>query len=427
MGTTNDQTALVGNFKDAWGNDVVDLFKFVAPLASRVPFETANEVGGKFHQPVDLQSEHGFTYSATSATPTLLASVAGVMGDAQIEGSQIYGRSRVSYEAIMKSSGAGSKAVKDATKHVVKRLGKSGTKRLEIEMLHGRRSIGIVSAISGTGADRVLTISDASWAAGIWAGMEGATLDYYKTVTVFADTKVNTTGAAGTFYVVSVDMLNKQLTIKANSTDATAMDSFAAGTGFLFFESSSVTASMAGIDAIIRNTGTLFNLSATTYALWGGNTYSTSTGTPSMAKFLDALSVAASYGLQGMKATAVVSPKCFQVLNSDEAALVRHDVKYRAAKGENGFEGLTYNGPTGPLEILAHPFQKDGLAHIIVEEELHRIGASDLSFVSRGAGGEKLILEVADSPSSEMRLQSHQAIFSEAPRHMVLLDGITYT
>ena len=96
-------------------------------------------------------------------------------------------------------------------------------------------------------------------------------------------------------------------------------------------------------------------------------------------------------------------------------------------KGETGFQSLTYNGPTGPLEILSHAFQKDGQAHIIVEEEIRRIGASDLDFVSRGSNGEKLILEVADSPASEMRLQSHQAIFSEAPRHMVLLDGITYT
>lgn len=423
MGANNNQTQLVGNFKDVWGNDVVELFKFNAPLASRIKFESAELVGGKYHQPVDLQQEHGFTYSAAANDPTLLPAVAGLMGDAQVTGSQIYGRSRVSYEAIMRSQ-TSKQAVKQATKHVVKRLGRSGTKRLEIEMLHGQRGIGTISGISGTSTTRVLTISDETWAAGIWAGMENCTLDAYKTVTTYADTKINANAA---IVLTAVDMINKKLSVSGNATDLTALDSFAASTGFLFFETSSTTASMAGIDAIVRNTGTLFNISASNYALWGGNTYSTSTGTPSMAKFLDALSMAASFGLQGMKATLVCSPKCFEVVNSDQAALRKYDVEYRAAKGENGFEGLLYHGQTGPLEILPHPFQKDGLAHIIVEEEIHRIGASDLSFVDRGANGERLILETADSPSSEMRVQSHQAIYSEAPRHMVLIGGITYT
>lgn len=423
MGANNDQTQLVGNFKDVWGNNVVELFKFNAPLASRIKFESAELVGGKYHQPVDLVQEHGFTYSAAANDPTLLASVAGVMGDAQITGSQIYGRSRVSYEAIMRSQ-SDKQAVKQATKHVVKRLGRSGTKRLEIEMLHGQRSIGTISGISGTSTSRVLTISDASWSAGIWAGMETCTLDAYRTATTFADTKINSNAK---IVLASVNVANKTLSVTGNATDLTSLDSYAASTGFLFFETASVSASMAGIDAIVRNTGTLFNISASTYALWGGNTYSTSTGTPSMAKFLDALSMAASFGLQGMKATAIVSPKCFEVINSDQAALRQYGVNYRAASAENGFEGLLYHGQTGPLEVLSHPFQKDGMAHIIVEEELHRIGASDLSFVDRGAGGERLILETADSPSSEMRVQSHQAIYSEAPRHMVLLDGITYT
>lgn len=422
MGVNNDQTALVGNFRQAWGNNVPELFKFIAPLTNRLKFDPpAEQVGGIYHQPVDLQQEHGFTYAAADSTPTLLPSVAGKMGDAQIGGSQIYGRSRISYEAIMRSANS-AQAVKQATKHVVRRLGLSGSKRLEIDILHGRRGLGVISAISGTSTTRVLTISDASWAAGIWAGMENCTLDAMKTVTLYADTKINTNAA---IVLTAVDVLNKKLSVSGNSTDLTALDSFAASTGFLFFETGSTTASMAGIDTIVRNTGSLFNIDAAAYALWGGNTYSTSTGTPSMAKFLEALSMAQSYGLQGMKATAIISPKCYAVLNSDEAALVRHDVA--KVKGENGFQGLIYNGPTGPLEILSHAFQKDGLAHIIVEEELHRVGAQDLDFVSRGANGEKLILEVADSAASEMRLQSHQSIYCEAPRHMILLDGITYT
>lgn len=424
MGTTNDQSALVGNFIDSWGTNVPELFKFMAPLATRIGFEEGNLIGGKYHVMVDLQQEHGFTYAAAGSTPTLLAAVAGQTGDVQVEGSQIYGRANVSYEAIMRSVQEGKQAVRNATKWVVKRLGRSGTKRLEIDILHGRRGIGTISGISGTSTTRVLTISDSSWSAGIWAGMENCTLDARRTASTFADTKINANAA---IVVTAVDVANKQISVSGNATDLTSLDSYAANTGFLFFESSSPTTSMAGIDAIVRNTGTLFNVSATNYALWAGNTYSSSTGTPSMSKFLDALSMAASFGLMGMKATAVVSPKCFEVLNSDQAALRKYDVSYRAASAENGSEGLVYHGQTGPLEILSHAFQKDGQAHIIVEEELHRIGASDLSFVDRGGPSPRLILESSTTPASEMRIQSHQAIYSEYPRHMVLLDGITYT
>lgn len=423
MATTNDQTQLIGDFIDVWGDNVVEAFKFAAPLASRIPFESGKLVGGKYHVPVDLQQEHGFTYAAAGTTPTLLAAVAGYMADGQVEGSQIFGRSLVAYEAIMRSQQEGKQAVREATKHVVKRLGRSGTKRLEIDILHGRRGIGTISGISGTSTTRVLTISDASWAGGIWAGMENCTLDAYRTASTFADTHINTNAA---IVVTAVDMLNKKLSVSGNATDLTALDSYAAGTGFLFFETSSVAKSMAGIDAIGRNTGTLFNISAATYALWGGNVVS-SVGVLSMAKVLDALSIAAQFGLMGQKAVCVVSPKAFEVLNSDQAALRKYDVSYRPAKGETGNEALCYYAQTGELEILPHPFQKDGMAHIAVPEEFHRIGASDLSFIDRGGPQPRLILESANTPSSEMRIQSHQAIYSEMPRHVVVLDGITYS
>jgi len=425
MATTNDQTQLVGDFIDVWGDNVVEAFKFAAPLAARIPFESGNLVGGKYHVPVDLAQEHGFTYAAANTTPTLLASVAGYMADGQVEGSQIYGRSLVAYEAIMRSQQQGKQAVREATKHVVKRLGRSGAKRLEVDLLHGRRGIGVIAAQSGASTTRTWTISDASWAPGIWAGMEGATLDVYRTNSTYADTKLNTTGAAGSLYVSAVDIENKQIDVTGNATDLTAIDSYSASNGFIFFETASTTTSMAGIDAISRNVGTLFNINAANYALWGGNVKS-STGVLSLAKILDALSLPASFGMMGMKATCIVSPKSFEVLNSDEAALRRHGAQYRSA-GTNGFESLEFYSQTGALEILPHPFQKEGQAHIVALEEFHRIGASDLSFIDRGGGQPRLILESANSPSSEMRLQSHQAIYCEMPRHCVVLDGITYS
>jgi hypothetical protein len=397
-----------------------------------VPFESANLVGGKFHVPLDLQQEHGFTCAAAGSTPTLVEPVAGYIGDMQIQGAQLYGRSHVSYEAIMRSA-TDKQAVRQATKSVVKRLGLSATKRLEIQFLHGQRGIGTIASLSsetgsGTSFSTTITLTDASWSAGIWAGMEDAFLDFYSAPGgTFRNSNVSTvtsdlSAASRGPHVKAVDVANKTITINYGTARASWASALSVG-DTIFFDTASASTEMAGLDVICRNTGTLFNINATQYALWGGNVVS-GFGTPSMAKLLEALSIAASFGLMNMRAVAVVSPKMFEVLNSDQAALRKYDVSYRPAKAESGSEALVYHSQTGTLEILPHAFQKDGLAHIFVPDEAHRIGASDLSFVVRN--GNQLILEAADSPATEMRVQSHQAIYLEAPRHCVAIDGITY-
>lgn len=423
MAQANDQTQLVGTFKDVWGDNVVEAFKFAAPISSRVGFETAQLVGGKFHQPVDLQMEHGFVYAASAASVTLATPIAGYLADAQVTGSQMYGRSEVSYEAMMRSQ-SDKQAVKEATKHVVRRLGLSATKRLEVQMLHGQKGIGIAGTLATEGGSftTVVTLSDASWAAGIWAGMENAQVDIYDTTLA---TKRNLVSAADLAVTISaVNVAAKQVTL-SYATARASWDSTFAATDVFFFRTAKPSTEFAGIDTISQNTGTLFNISATTYALWGGNIYS-STGTLSMSKLLDALSLPASFGLMSATAIAVVSPKAFEVLNSDQAALRQFGVNYRSGSAESGFEGLVYHGQTGKLEVLPHPFQKDGQANVFVPEEAKRIGASDLSFIDRGGPQPRLILESANNPASEMRIQSHQAVLLECPRHTVALTGITY-
>ena len=431
MAINNDQTQLVGNFKDVWGTDVLSLFKFQAPLMNMVPFEEGNLVGGYFHQPLDLAQEHGFTYSAAGSTPTLRCASAGYMGDMKIQGAQLFGRSRVTYEAIMRSA-SDRQAVKQATKHVVKRLGLSGSKRLEIQFLHGGRGIGQISSLATeTGSfSTVITLTDASWSAGIWAGMEGAAIDIYSAVGGTHRNSAMTgdeSGAAASRapYITAVNVANKTITIAYGTTRGTG-NWVPAANDLIFFAGGGATgAEFYGLDWITRNTGPMMNIEAATYALWGGNVVS-SFGTPSMAKLLEALSVTASFGLMNMEAVAVVSPKCFEVLNSDQAALRKYDVSYRPAKAETGTEALVYHAQTGSLRILPHAFQKDGQMHVFVPDETHRIGAADFGFVIRGGNPPQLILEAADTPASEMRTQSHQAIYVEAPRHCLAIDGVTY-
>lgn len=405
-------------FKEIYGDDIKELVPNTLKLTKRINMTYAEALGSKYHQPVDVTTEHGITYSAANASSiTLLSPVAAQMQDAQIEGAQVFARSRVDYETMFRAMAAGKAAFTNATTQVVKRLTKAAAKRLEIMLLHGRKGIGAIGSQSGSSTTRSLVISDATWSAGIWAGSVGATLDVW--AAALTGSKLNTNAA---IVVTAVNVSTKTISVSGNATD---LDACVTGT-HLFFETGSPTNDFAGIDAIVQNTGTLFNVSASTYELWKGNTVST-VGRPSMQAILNGISRCVEMGLE-KDVIAVVSPKCYEVLNEDMAALRKFDSSYSSSSGKNGFEGLTFYGQSGKVEVMPHLFQKDGQAHIFAPDEWKRIGATDLTFITRGSDGQqKLVLEIANSPESEMRCYFNGALFSEAPAHAVVLTGITYT
>lgn len=423
MADVNTTSTMAGFLKEVYGESVIALAPASVKLAKRFPFANAEMIGNKYHQPVDLTMEHGLTAAAAGAgTVTLLQPVAGQMQDAQVDGSQLFARSQVDYETLAKAANAGKAAFGDAVKHVVRRLTASGSKDLEIQLLHGQRGIGYVSAKSGSSTSRTFTIADASWSAAIWAGMENATLDIWKSD---FSAKINSNAA---IVVSAVDLDAKTVSVTGNSTDLTAVDTeLASPTGGsygpqIFRETHSPTTEMAGIDKIVRNTGTLFNISAATYSLWKGNVVS-STGQPTLAKILNGIARCVERGLED-SVIAVVSPRQFEAMNGDQAALRRYGAE--TSKAENGFEGLMFHCQTGYVEVMSHPYQKDGLIHILNPEDVKRIGAQDLTFFQKSGGRSDLIIrELPDKGASEMRAYSNQALFIEKPAQTAVLDGVT--
>ncbi len=421
MATVNTTSTMAGFFKEVYAQEVIDLTAPILKVSNRIKFTEATMVGSKYHQPVDVALEHGCTAAAAnSGAVSLLDPVASVLQDCQVEGAQIFGRAQVDYEAIFRATQAGKAAFGSATKHVVKRLATSVAKRLEISMLHGQRGIGAVTATSGSSTTRTYTVSDETWSAGIWAGSVNATLDFWNAA---LSSKLNTNAKV---IVTSVNINNKTVSVSGNSTDLSAIDSEISSNGSanIFWETFSPTTEMAGLDKILRNTGTLFNINAATYEVWSGNLYSASTGTISMGKLLEALATPVAFGAEG-DYLAVVSPKAFEVLNTDLAALRMLDASY-GKKGQNGFGSITYYFQNGTLEIMAHPLQKDGLCHVFNPSEAKRIGATDLTFITRRGSEDALILELSGSAGAEMRCYVNQALFIEAPRRTSVLAGITY-
>lgn len=420
MAGENSVSTLNGLFKTVYADKLIDLIPDYAILQKRIDFVSAEkETGAYYAQPVVLSAEAGFTYngSAGATNSSLNDAIAGQMKEAQVYGSELILRSRLNYMALSRAASAGARAFKRASSFKVEDMNNSMRKRLEIAMLYGRNSIGVVETATDTGTSvGTIKITAGTWAGGIWAGAEGAKIR--------ASSSLSAALRGADMTITAVDSDLRTLTVTCNDTISTDVQNG----DYLFFASSNAGSGtyneMAGLATIIGNTGSLFGIDAATYSLWKGTTVS-SVGQISFAKIQDAIGRAANKGLME-KVLVLVSPKAWSVLNADQAALRMFDSSFSAKKAENGAESLLFHGVTGPMEVVSHPMVKDGDAFIVPPDSLMRVGSLDLSFGVPGFD-EQFFTLVVGSNAVELQCLADQAIFLEKPAHAVLMTGITYS
>ena len=279
----------------------------------------------------------------------------------------------------------------------------SFTKRLEILHFYGSASIGVVSAI----ASHVITLTTASWASGIWAGAEGLTLDSFTAVTG------GSAHDAG-LVVTAVDLVARTVTVTG--------DSATVANDYLFFASQRGN-EMNGIDAIVTNTGTLYNISAASYALWKGNSYSAGSAKLTFKKIQQAVALGVAKGLDG-KVSVFCSPATYADLNTDLSALRRADDSYKSGKGSNGYESIEFFGVNGPIEIVPSIYVKEGEAFCVPLDKLKRLGSTDVTMRMPGQSEDQLVLQLPSNAGYEMRLFTDQNLFCERPAHLCKITGI---
>lgn len=391
-------------------------------LLKLVPYvEAAKEIGNLYHQPVQLSHEQGITYAAAdSGAFSLENAVAAIFKDAQLAGAQMLIRSQMSYEAAARASND-KKAFVKATSLMVQNMVNSMAKRLEISMLYGRTNIGKLSATSGSGGSRTFTLSDASWASGIWAGAENMPLDCVSVaVPTSSGDKINTNAQ---LQVTSVDLVAKQVSVSGNSTDLTAIDS-AISTGAYFIPRGSLLNDVFGLDRIVTNTGTLYNIDAATYALWKGNIYSAGSAALSFQKILNGVALAVERGLD-QDVVCMISPKTWANISSDQAALRMYDDSYKSSKLENGASEYAFHGQNGKIDIVSSIYVKEGEAFVFPPKRLKRIGAMNISFKMPGRQQqEDFFLELNNSAGYELRAYTDQTLFSDSPARLVKITNI---
>lgn len=413
MASTSGPVQLVGDFKNLYmDSGLITAIPTWAVLQDRFQFEEAEATGQYFIFGVTLQKEHGATYApssgASSGPQTLNASIAGYVGQAQIEGYAIYMRSRLSYDAAAKASRAGKKAFAQAYGAVLKNLKESHQYRLEASLLYGRDGLGVVS----TNTSGVLVLTTASYASGIWAaGMKDAILE------AFTGVGASVTQHNGDLTITSVDLTAKSVTVTGTNSAVVAND-------VLYFKGARTATAYnetPGLYRILTNTGTLYNIDAGSYDSWKAQSYAVG-GNLSMTAIMQGASLPLVYGLE--KGLVLCAPEKFAQLGVDEAALRRYVNDGDMKNTRRGVKGVDFMmGPTD-LEVMIHPMIKQGEAMLIPDRVTHRVGATDITFGFPGTDN-PMEVHVTDTTALEIRSMSDNAIYLETPAQGLLYTGIT--
>lgn len=398
--SANNLTTLNGLFKEVYADKIQNLIPDGVKLLKEIPFVSKDRQNGSlYHQPVVLGLEHGVTFSTGGDAFTLNSAIAGQIKDAQVQGTQLVLRSILSYTAAARSVGGGTKAFEDSTKFLVGNMLRSMARKLECEILYGQVGYATLSAVTSN----TLTITPSEWAPGIWVGAENMPIDVY-----------NGASKRGTCNVVSVDMVNQTITVDTAPVGTAAGDTL--------YHAGAYGNEFAGLHAIMSNTGTLFNISATQYALWAGNQYSAGSASLTFTKVNAAVARAVEKGLDSA-VKVLVNPRTWTDLLSDQAALRRYDGSYKSGEMEQGAESIKFYGQNGMIEITPSIFVKQGHAYILPMDELIRVGSTDVTFKRPGQGDE-FFRDLETAAGYELRAFTDQAVFSFAPAKMVLITGI---
>lgn len=403
-------------------------------IAKDCPFvEKEKQPGDKYYEPVQVSRATGVTFNTDGSAFALNKGLASRVENAELRGSEILLRDTLSY-AIMNramsgdmNTQAGRRAFVSATKETFLGLAESGAFFREAMLLYGGgagadASLATVESVTtATGTTLAVVITAATWATSLWVGNENAEYDLFN-----AGSIVNTAGTAAArdnvFVLTQVDPSSRTLTFSSIAANVTAAN---ASAGYLFFFAGQRTKDMIGVQAACAISGSLWNISNTTYALWKAQSLAAG-GQLTFEVLMAGCAKIAEIGYHGT-INQYVSPRAWQDLIDDQAALIRHtDGTMTDKKGGTvriGATAIEYVTQTGTMKIKAHKLVKGGFSFGLPDGECMRIGSTDLTFEQPGFG--KMISDLPDNAGVQARIYTDQAFFCRKPKAMLQITGIT--
>jgi len=421
---------LDANFKQVYAPKMEDLRTENDFLYNNIKFATREKLGDEYIQPVIVTGEHGFTFAdADDDAYDLNQAVGMVTQTAKVKGYQTTLRTKFGVKQVAKALSAGKEAFIATTGLKVKNMSQSAIHMLEMQMLYGRSGIAEVeSAVAGSGNSTAeLQITNASWAPGIWCGKENSFVNCFNSTTMFGIAGVAPAYGTADLKVTAVDYDNYKITVSGNASIIASIVTFAntAGNTVNLYWKGAYGVEMYGIDYIISNTGTLFNIDAATYGLFKGHTVAIN-GVLTVDKVIKSVGKAIGKGGLNEKVDVLVNPDTWLYLASELSSKSNMNIPYKIGKGEYGFQALQTYTMAGEMEIVSHNCVKKGDAFILPIKRFKRIGSHDVTFEIPGQK-EKFFRLLENSNAYELRCWVDQAVFTECPAKLTKLTGITVT
>lgn len=391
-----------------------------AEVQKRISFNASKKLGDTYNFPVKLRRAHGVTIKGglnVGTAFTLNAPKSLIMRNAQVAGASCVVQEDIPYDLIQMAQQEGQAAFGDIMDEIVFGIRDTAAWYLEMCLLYGATDIGVISIIAGAGTTRTWTLSTPSWAPGLWAGMEGANLDVFDPTLV---TQRNTNAAVEVTTVLTDTI---QIFVTGNAADLTASlvnDRLVPrGCNGEWF---------AGIDKILTNTGSLFNIDASVFSLWKANTFSAGSAKLAMAIIQSAATRAMVRGLDE-EVDVLVGPYSWTDLNNDLAALRRFVENMKGAV-ELGTKKITFHGVTGaPINLTPHPMVKTGDAFMGPwNKKSIRIGFSDItSKIKPGSedSPENFWQDLENSAAIRLRNYWNQGLILRLPSRFTKITNIT--
>lgn len=383
--------------------------------------------GDTYEFPVQLGIEHGVTHDISRTAFTLLGAKDSVALPARLRGAAINMQGRIPRDMLAamgngnSNGGDSGGSYFDGLDAKVMGLAKGAEFYREIALHYGPGSstaaasnIGVVAAIiSGTnlgaGGPIVCEITKASWTAGLWNLMVGGYVDVYEADgTTLVESDVEVTG------VPNAAVNRIRLAKSGVTTDVDATD--------IIVPRGSKAKSCFGMQAILENTGAMFEINAGTYPQWKAVTHAIG-GAFTRAKIL---SLAAKLQQNGLKkgGKLFVNANAFADL-AEEANDQRTDFG-KDAVIEQGAENLLYKTPAGIVEVAVDMLMKQSIAMFIARDTGKRVGSTDNTFRTQGSR-EWFFQELENAAGAQLQCFSNQAPVLEIPYHCAICTGVVST
>lgn len=427
----NEVSTLNGLFKERYADKVKQLVPDHVKLYNAVKFDTSKKVGDSYNEPVILSLESGFTYGGEDGSLFDLNDVKEFkMRKASIKARELVLRSAISIGALSRS-GSDKQSIEKAMDLMVGNMLKSVYHRLEVQMFYGQSGIGSVKEdpdnagsplVSLVGSNTKIFIKDSEWAAGIWNGTTGASVNIFDdTVSTVRGGLVG--GQPAAHEIVGYSLAEKSITIAGDLTASLAVDDV------IYFNGAANTSAkneFLGVHAIASESSSLFGITNASEPLFQGSTVNV--GTPSadavlsFAKIEEGIAAMVEKGLMEEEVSCYVNPKQWNSLLTEIDAKRQYDSSYSPAKQENGSREIMFHGQNGSIKVIASTFVKEGYSYLICEKDLKRIGSEEVTF--KRPDGEEYLELLEGKHGIEMRCYTDQALFTARPASLCVLQYI---